>query len=62
MDALFYLGVTLFLLGVGALAQYLVFRGQIKQLENDFQKKINVERNEIASLEKERRWLEGLVK
>lgn len=62
MDALFYAGSILFVLGVGALIMWGVAKAIIREAENDFTKKINIERNEIAALEKERRWLEGMVK
>lgn len=62
MDTLFYTGFVLFILGIGALIAWQAAKKIIREAEKDYRRKINIERNEIASLEKERRWLEGMVK
>lgn len=63
MDALFYIGSGLVLFGLGALTQYLAVRYAIKKDWEEYNRKLNIERENVNELEKEKRWLaEELVK
>lgn len=63
MDALFYIGCGLLLFALGALTQYLAFRYSIKKYWEEYNRKLNIERDNVNGLEQEKRWLaEELVK
>lgn len=63
MDALFYIGCGLLLFALGALTQYLAVRITIKRDWDEYNRKLNIERDNVNGLEQEKRWLaEELVK
>lgn len=63
MDALFYTGCGLLLFALGALTQYLAVRIFIKKDWDEYNRKLNIERDNVSELEREKRWLaEELVK
>ena len=63
MDALFCCGFGLVMFGLGALSQYLAVRIAIRKDWDEYNRKLNVERDNVNGLEQEKRWLaEELVK
>lgn len=63
MDALFYIGCGLLIFALGMAAQYFAVRLAIKSDWDEYNRKLNIERNNVIGLEQEKRWLaEELVK
>jgi len=63
MDALFYAACGLIIFALGMLTQFLAVKMAIKKEWEEYNRKLNIERDNVNGLEQEKRWLaEELVK
>lgn len=63
MDALFYIACGLLIFALGMLTQFLAVKAAIQKDWDEYNRKLNIERDNVAALEQEKRWLaEELVK
>ena len=63
MDALFYIACGLLIFALGMLTQFLAVKVAIQKDWDEYNRKLNIERDNVAALEQEKRWLaEELVK